>query len=141
MNCVSACNQSQIVPELKDLCFYEAMMRGLYIIKNGSSPKDWSNYNKRILELAKGNPSPVTLNDINECVNRLCPKDGSHTAQALSPSCSIDVYDKHGLLVGRWGTAVRLVSLYLNDNHYDLITDINKFKAYTSRQMVIKHCR
>jgi hypothetical protein len=127
LNCVSACNQSQIVPELKDLCFYEAMMRGLYIIKNGSSPKDWSNYNKRIFELAKGNPSPVTLNDINECGNKL--------------SCSIDVYDKHGLLVGRWGTAVRLVSLYLNDNHYDLITDINKFKAYTSRQMVIKHCR
>ena len=28
LNCVSACNQSQIVAELKDLCFYEAMVGG-----------------------------------------------------------------------------------------------------------------
>jgi hypothetical protein len=80
LNCVSACNQSQVVPELKYLCFYEAVMRGLHIIKNGSAPKDWSNYNKRILELARGKPRPVTLNDI----------EGQS-----SLGCCIDVYDKH----------------------------------------------
>jgi len=79
------------------------------------------------IKLAKDNPRPVTLNDINECANSL--------------SCSIDVYDKHGLIVGQWGSCPSHLSLYLNDNHFDLITDINKFKAYTSRQTVIKHCR
>jgi hypothetical protein len=39
LNCVSVCNQSHIVPELKDLCFYEAVIREFYIIKNGSPPK------------------------------------------------------------------------------------------------------
>ena len=80
-NCVSVCNQSQIVAELKDLYFYEAMMRGLYIIKNGASPKDWTKYNKRILELANEKQStnsvenlrPVTLNDINELRIAWCP--------------------------------------------------------------------
>jgi hypothetical protein len=33
------------------------------------------------------------------------------------------------------------LSLYLNGNHFDMITDVPKFKAYTSRQTVIKHCR
>ena len=86
---MSACNQSQIVPELKDFCFYEAVMRGLYIIKNGSTPKDWGNYNKKILELAKENPRLVTLNDI----------------YANGLSCSIDVYDQHGFLLGQRATS------------------------------------
>ena len=104
-------------------------MRGLYIIKNGSSCKDWRNYNKRILELAKDNPRPVTLNDMNECANK--------------QFCAIEVYEKHGLLIAQalCHTSPLRVSLYLNDNHFDFMTDINKFKAYTSQQMVVKHCR
>jgi hypothetical protein len=60
---------------------------------------------------------------MNGCANKL--------------SCSIDVYDKHGLLLGNWqspssgdwGTAERLISLYLNDNHFDFITEITKVQS------------
>ena len=57
------------------------------------------------------------------------------------------MYDKQGLLLSsEMGLRQseedgdKALSLYLNDNHFDLITDVHKFKPYISRETVVMHC-